>query len=294
MTFHLPAAARPTGLAYRVADLERMIGVYGDLLGLPVADRGDGEAVLAPGGGAFDLTLVEDPEARPRPYPCVGLYHVALLVPDRAALARVLRRLFERDRDADARDVPFEGFADHGVSEAAYLRDPGTNGIEVYRDRPAEAWPRDDDGMVAMVTERLDVRALLEEAGEDGPGPLDPTTRLGHVHLHVPDLAEAERFYGDGLGLQVTQRSYRGALFLSAGGPERYHHHVAVNVWAGDRRAPEGAAGLERVEWTVPEGTVEALAGNLEDVGIEHHVEGGDVVAATDPAGIEVRIEGGG
>lgn len=286
--FRLPAKSRPAAVTFRTRDPEALLGLYRDRLGLGVVEDGKSRTVLAPEDRAVSLELLHDPDAPPRPYPCVGLYHIALLVPDRAALARVLRRLLEEG----GRDVPFEGFADHGVSEAAYLRDAEVNGVELYRDRPADAWPRDDDGMVAMVTERLDVEALLAEAGDDGPAPLDPATRLGHVHLHVPDLAEAERFFADGLGLQATQRSYRGALFLSAGGPEHYHHHVAVNTWAGDRRAPDGATGLVRVEWAVPEGTAEAVAANLDEAGIEHAIEDGAVVA-TDPAGIKHRVTEG-
>jgi catechol 2,3-dioxygenase len=137
---------------------------------------------------------------------------------------------------------PLEGAADHGVSEALYLRDPEGNGIEVYRDRPDNEWPRQGE-RIAMVTGPLDLRALAEAA--PGPAPLPAGTRLGHIHLHVADLSASGGFYRERLGLQVTQSDYPGALFLSLGG---YHHHVGLNTWTS-RRAPEQATGLISFRW---------------------------------------------
>lgn len=272
----LAGTTRPVGATLRVRDLEAQLQLYRDILGLETRERGEGGVTLAPAGEAFSLRLDHVPDATPRPYPCVGLYHVALLVPDRAALAAVILRL----RQAD---WAFEGFADHGVSEAAYLRDPENNGIEIYRDRPRGDWPRDGDG-VQMYTEPLDVGALLDVADEAAP--LADGTRLGHVHLHVADLDAAEAFYRDGLGLDVTQRSYPGALFFSAGG---YHHHVACNTWAGDRRAPEDATGLTRATFEVPDGTVRDVGMRWRDQDLDVEA-GGEGAEAVDPAGVAVRV----
>ncbi len=148
-----------------------------------------------------------------------------------------------------------QGGADHGVSEALYLADPDGNGLELYRDRPRSEW-RWSDGQVAMVTDPLDAAGLLGtiSPAEGWPG-LDPRTVIGHVHLHVSDLARAETFYHGLLGLDVTQRSYPGALFLAAGG---YHHHLGVNIWAGRGAPPppEDAVGLIAFAVDVPDDDV--------------------------------------
>jgi catechol 2,3-dioxygenase len=131
---------------------------------------------------------------------------------------------------------PFQGAADHLVSEALYLTDPDGNGLELYVDRPRAAWPY-RNGQLIMATDPLDLNALLAEADQD-PAPwtgVDPGVDVGHVHLHVSDLARAEAFYSGLLGMDVTQRGYPGALFLSAGG---YHHHLGVNTWAGAGAPP--------------------------------------------------------
>lgn len=275
-TFHMPAVAGLRRLALRVRDLDAVAGFYTDALGLPARVRGAGRVELAPEGGAFTLELLHAPDAPARPHPSIGLYHFALLLPDRAALAAVIRRLAAAGRPAD-------GASDHRVSEAFYLRDPEGNGIELYRDRPRAEWPRRDGG-VDMSTEPLDVAALLAEARD--PAPLHPATAFGHIHLHVGDLADGERFYAGALGLDVTQRSYAGALFLSAGG---YHHHVGVNLWARGRRAPDGAAGLVSYAWSVPAGTLGSLRAHLDRVGVPHR-EVGPGVEIRDPAGVAVEV----
>lgn len=279
----LPEASRPIGAAFTVRDPDPVRAFWVDRLGLEVQDGAAGGSpdgfAVAPRRGGFRLGFDVDADAVPRPYPCVGLYHVALLLPDRPALAGILSRLVQED-------VAFEGFADHGVSEAAYLRDPERAGVELTADRPRDAWPRDDEGRVAMTTDPLDVEALLAEA--EAPGRLDAATRLGHVHLHVPGLDAAERFYGEGMGLDVTQRSYPGALFFSVGG---YHHHVACNSWA-PRPAPDDAAGLDRVTWSVPGDALGDVAERWDAEGFDPEV-GDGWVACTDPAGIDVRLEAG-
>jgi catechol 2,3-dioxygenase len=274
--FHMPAVAGLTHLTLRVRDLDGALRFYRDTLGLAVRARAGDRAELAPDGGAFELELVHAPQAPVRPHPSIGLYHFALLLPDRPSLAAVIRRLVEAER-------PPDGASDHGVSEAFYLDDPEGNGIELYRDRPPAEWPRRGEG-VEMTTRALDVGALLAEAPREGP--LSPRTRFGHIHLHVPDLAEGERFYAGALGLDVTQRSYSGALFLSTGG---YHHHVGINLWARGRRAPDGATGLVGYDWGVPAGTLAALRASLEASGIEYRdVPSG--IKAVDPAGVGVRV----
>jgi len=275
-TFHMPAVAGLNRLTLRVRDLDTVLKFYTDALGLPVRQRDGHRVELAPDGRAFTLELVHAPDAPVRPHPSIGLYHFALLLPDRAALAAVIRRLTAAGR-------PPDGASDHRVSEAFYLSDPEGNGIELYRDRSRAEWPARDGG-VDMSTLALDVAGLLAESRD--PGPLSPATTFGHIHLHVADLAEGERFYVGALGLDVTTRSYSGALFFSAGG---YHHHVGVNLWARGRRAPENATGLVRYGWTVPAGTLTALRAHLDGAGVPYRdVESG--IEIRDPAGVGVDV----
>ena len=275
-TFHMPADARLVSLSLRVRDLESAGRFYADVLGLPVQERRTGRIRLAPEGGDVALDLLGDPRALIRPRPSLGLYHFALLLPDRASLAGVVRRLLERR-------WPIEGASDHGVSEAFYLHDPEGNGIELYRDRPRDTW-RIEGGQVAMTTDPLDVDELL--GATPAAAPAHPETRLGHVHLHVADLTLGEQFYARMLGLAVTQRTYPGALFLAAGG---YHHHIGLNTWARGRKAPDGATGLVAYAWQVPAGTVDLLDAHLRAHAVPHG--GSDAtLAVTDPVGIRVDV----
>jgi len=276
MTFRMPPDAAPAGLTLRMRDGPQALAFYRDLLGLDAETVDGGWIRLHPGGGAMSLDLLVEPAARPRPPRAIGLYHFALLLPDRAGLAAVLRRLLE------AR-WPLDGASDHGVSEALYLQDPEGNGIELYCDRPRDRWARDRGGLV-MVTEALDISDLL--ATTPAAGPLHPGTRLGHMHLSVADLTAGEAFYAGGLGLNVIQRSYPGALFLAAGD---YHHHLGLNIWGSRRPAPDGATGLVRYVWGTPPGTGEALARHLTAQRIPFRSEDGGLVV-TDPSGIAVEI----
>jgi catechol 2,3-dioxygenase len=161
------------------------------------------------------------------------LFHAALLFPTRATLGAWLQFAAERG-------VDFEGFSDHGVSEAIYLSDPDGNGLEFYADRPFEQWPY-AKGELAMTTRPLSVRSLLAEASPAGPTPLHGAS-WGHLHLRVTDLERSESFYKEKLGVEVMQRSFPGARFLAA---DNYHHHIGLNTWGAPRRAqPEDALGL--------------------------------------------------
>jgi catechol 2,3-dioxygenase len=224
------------------------------------------------------VELFEDRGAPRRPPGTTGLFHLAVLVPDRLELARSLRRLVERR-------WPLLGASDHLVSEALYLADPEGNGIEVYSDRPRSSWRR-ADGEIQMATLPLDLRGLMRELERDArPADAAPAgaTRMGHVHLNVADLDAAEAFYAGLLGLDVTARGYPGALFLSAGG---YHHHVGLNTWAGAGAPPppEGSAGLRSFELTLPDrDALEQAVGRLRAGGVEVTVDG-DAAWAHDPS----------
>jgi len=144
----------------KVADLDRALAFYRDLLGFEVTQRYGSQAVFLAAGGYhhhIGLNTWESAGGKPPPPGATGLYHVAILYPTRAELVVALRRLLEAK-------VPLDGASDHGVSEAIYLRDPDGNGVELYWDRPREQWPRSADGVLAMFTNPLDIKALLKEA----------------------------------------------------------------------------------------------------------------------------------
>lgn len=271
----MPAAAVPAGLTLRTRDREPLFGFYRDLLGL-AASVSEGAVSLSPADGGFTLTLEIDPQAPARPARALGLYHFALLLPTRAAVAGVVRRLMEGGYEID-------GASDHIVSEAVYLRDPEGNGIELARDRPKNAW-RYANGELAMITDMLDLDGLLAETRTAFA--LHPRTRLGHVHLSVDDLSKGEAFYAGGLGLTVTQRTYPGALFLAAGG---YHHHVGMNIWGARRPAPPGAAGLVGYSWRLPKGSTAALRRHLNGAHIPYEPRPFGI-AVTDPIGLSVEL----
>lgn len=154
----------------KVSDLERSIAFYRDVLGFELTQRmGDSAAFLSAGGyhHHIGLNTWESRGGGPPPRRATGLYHAAFLYPSRAALANALRRL-------RAAGVSLDGASDHGVSEALYLHDPDGNGLELYRDRPREEWPRDDDGGLAMFTRPLDLDALLTESAGPIPGQSRP------------------------------------------------------------------------------------------------------------------------
>ncbi|MGH2990548.1 MAG: VOC family protein [Solirubrobacterales bacterium] len=208
--------------------------------------EGDGDTVRLGADGEVLIELHGDPDAPAPPPRATGLFHLAILVPSRRELADALRRVA-------GSGWPLAGASDHLVSEALYLSDPDGNGIEIYRDRPADEW-HDEDGSLRMATLPLDLRELADEAGGEGSEPdgMPVGTRVGHVHLRVADLDPAERFYAGELGFDVTTRDYPGALFVSAGD---YHHHVGLNTWAGPGAAPPppGAIGLRSFEVVLPD-----------------------------------------
>jgi catechol 2,3-dioxygenase len=227
----------------RVTDVERVLGFYRDTLGFREAWRSGGTVMLsADGRYPFALGLTSTRDAQVPGRRC-GLYHAAYLLPTRASLGRVLRRLLERE-------LALDGASDHLVSEALYLRDPEGNGVELYADRPREQWAWNDT-QVEMGTRALDLRDLLA-AGGDRSAAVPDETRLGHVHLRVSDLTRAETFYHGSAGFDVTVRRYPGALFFSAGG---YHHHLGTNVWAGEGipPAPREGPGLWYFTVRLPE-----------------------------------------
>ena len=259
-----------------VSDLDRSLRYYREAIGLEALERTAGRASLGAGGREL-LVLTEAPGARPV-QGATGLYHFALLVPERVDLARWLAHA-ARDR------VRLAGLSDHFVSEALYLSDPDGHGIEIYRDRPRDVW----EGQVGsrLTTAPLDVDDLLGELDNPAAEPFDGLpggTRMGHVHLKVASIPDALRFYRDALGFGLMAQLGGQAAFLSAGG---YHHHIGANTWesAGGAPAPPGSAALRHATIVFPDaGERERAVRRLEDAGASVEEQDGAPVV-TDPSG---------
>ncbi|WP_108512264.1 VOC family protein [Bradyrhizobium algeriense] len=219
----------------RVRNLDLVADYYRDAIGLTVLVRTATGARLGAGGvPLLDLSLRANAPAEARN--AAGLYHTAFLMPTRKDLARWLVH-------AAKNKVPLSGFADHLVSESVYLDDPEGNGIEVYADRAPETW-KWDGSSVAMATDQLDIDGLLAltDTRTTNYAKAPDDLRIGHMHLRVGDLEQADRFYGGAIGFDPT-RKRSGAAFLSSG---RYHHHLGINVWqsAGAGPRDDTATGL--------------------------------------------------
>jgi len=216
------ALTRPAHVGHShlvVKDLAAVSGFYQSMLGLKVIEKTASGEVLGVAGLPL-LTLTTDSNAQTAPRNAAGLFHTAFLMPDRTELARWLRH-------AAHNNVVLDGASDHLVSEAIYLSDPEGNGIEIYADRPHDVWKFHQDGQVEMATNRLDLQALYDSAPDDRWNGMADGTAIGHIHLQVGNIPEADAFYRDVLGLKIMAR-YPGASFFATGG---YHHHVAANIW---------------------------------------------------------------
>lgn len=260
----------------KVSDLKRSVEFYKDILGLSVLNKTERKVELTADGKTSLVTLEQPENVVKKSGRTAGLYHFAILLPDRKSLSRFLHHLLKNN-------VPF-GASDHHVSEAIYLNDPDGNGIEVYRDRPEEEWVW-KNGLVHMVTDPLDGAGILAETDEAWTK-LPRETIMGHIHLHVSNLKEAEEFYSKRLGYDIVSY-YPQAAFLSTG---RYHHHLAINTWQGTGvpPTPENSTGLRYYSVVFPdERTRMETVKRLKGMGAEVAEHGADYMAK-DPAGNQI------
>lgn len=268
-----------------VANLERQIEFYRSVVGFELHWREGETAGL--GADQTDLLRLTEDSGSSRVRGTTGLYHFAILYPNRRELARSVARLFE---------LRYPNYpTDHLMTETTYLDDPEGNGIELYVDTPERGrWDMSDDGFAAVDSqgnphsgrEPLDVEALLQNLRPDDR--LDQAapdgTVIGHVHLHVADIAQANHFYHGQLGFEIQGVSTSiGASFVSAGG---YHHHIGLNIWLGHGApAPaDGALGLRYFSILVPDAAeLGRLSGRLEQDKL-HFVKNEAGVLARDPS----------
>jgi catechol 2,3-dioxygenase len=242
----------------RVRDIDKIVVFYETQLGLQVKRRHQddyGNAVYELGFLHIDypedslLQLHHDPNAKNASPHSAGLFHFAILVPNRESLASTYLALKNSG-------VYYDGFADHLVSESLYLRDPENNGIEIYRDRPARDWPRDSEGNIMMDTLPLNLQSIVAEMDRlesKNPVAFPIGARIGHMHLKVTNLQRSIKFYHKILGFDITvDWTSMGAAFLSAGG---YHHHVGMNTWhsMNGKVHSNDVLGLESFTITVPD-----------------------------------------
>jgi catechol 2,3-dioxygenase len=242
--FRLPEKTRIGHIALGVTSLAESLAFWKDLLGFraEVLERAK-TALLFPAEGEEWVVSLREDATLPQPFGKTGLYHLAIRLPSRADLGRLLAHL-------SGAGISLEGLSDHGVSEALYLQAPDGIGVEVYIDRPREDWTI-KRGQIIMVTKDLESRRLLAEAEGTTWAGMPAGTTAGHIHLKVSNLDKAKAFYSGHLGLAVTQKGYPGALFFAAG---EYHHHVGANIWdsRNAQPAPAGTAGLRSFSLVLP------------------------------------------
>ena len=280
--FRLPSETRLGPVHLRVSDVKRSVAYYETVLGMRVLQHDRTSAILGAHGderpllGLHEKSGARASARRGR----LGLFHFAILLPDRAALGRFVKHLADIGAAA--------GAGDHIVSEAFYLQDPDDLGIEVYADRPRSTWRRQGKQLV-MGTDPVDTGSLVMAAGNADWTGMPAGTVMGHVHLHVGTIDESAAFFSEALGFDRMVWSYPGALFMAAGG---YHHHLGTNIWAGAGARPTAADEAGLVEWTieVPDAaTVDGVEQSLRGAGQSVRREGSDVLT-TDPWGTAIRV----
>ncbi len=278
----LPAAVSLGPVRLQISDLPRSLEFYTQVLGLRVIAEDPTSALL---GAADDTPLVElhaVPGTRPAGVRArLGLFHFAILLPDRVALGQFISHLSAIGARA--------GASDHFVSEALYLTDPDGLGIEIYSDRPRESW-RHEGRQLQMATEPLDMRSLVQVAASQPWRGMPAGTVMGHLHLHVGEIDRASAFYHEALGLDRMVWDYPGALFLAAGG---YHHHLGLNTWAAGA-PPAGDTDARLMAWEIRLPTaadVAAACDSLERAGFPVQLEhGGSEGIVKDPWGTPLRL----
>src|SRR5438270_9110461 len=266
-----------------VTDGDRALRFYRDYVGLTPLPSPDSAIRL--GAGARELVVLHPDAERPVVARTSGLYHLAILVPDRRELARVIARLARLQWD----QYP----TDHVMTKADYLWDPDGNGIEIYTESPEDGTmgfgngtfvAYDKDGNPRSGRDPIDLDELFSHLREDDrlDLPMPAATKMGHVHLHVADVEDALRFYHDLVGFDVMGH-VPGVGFVSAGG---YHHHLGLNTWAGEGAppAPAGSSGLRRYAIELPtQRDLDDVIGRLEDGDVGLADEDGGLAAA-DPS----------
>jgi catechol 2,3-dioxygenase len=281
MNFHREPNVFVSHVHLKVADLQRSIDFYQQVIGFQLLEQTENKASLSADGKTVLVTIEQPENIHPKQQRTTGLYHFAILLPSRSDLAKVIEHFIKIG-------YPLQGASDHLVSEALYLADPDGNGIEIYADRPSSTWKWNNEEVV-MSTERLDIEGILAEGDGKPWAGMPSDTLMGHIHLHVSELHKTEEFYCKGLGFNVVTRYGGQALFISTG---RYHHHIGLNTWNGiGAPAPsENSVGLRNFTLVYPneKARISAIA-NLEKIGAVVTKENGQYTTA-DPSGNQILL----
>ncbi|AUD12847.1 MULTISPECIES: VOC family protein [unclassified Planococcus (in: firmicutes)] len=279
MNFHQKPVHYVESLTLKVLDLKGMSRFYTEVLGFETIEQKERETILGVGGEEI-LTLQYAPEFKAKAGRFAGLYHFAVLLPNRKELGKILLHLHEQR-------IPI-GSSDHQVSEALYLSDPEGNGIEIYRDREPGEWEWRGD-QVHMTVDPLDVQEVAQASNGEKWSGMPAGTVLGHIHLHVSDLQAAHDFYTGAIGFGLVANLGNQALFVSDG---NYHHHIGLNIWNGTGipALPDQTAGLAHyVIRVADEQAQNAMRDRLQAYGADIHVDGAALETA-DPSGNRIRI----
>lgn len=279
MHFHQKPVSYVESLTLKVLDLPEMSRFYTEVLGFETIEEKENETVLGVGGEEI-LTLESAPEFKAKAGRFAGLYHFAVLLPDRKELGKILLHLHEQR-------IPV-GSSDHQVSEALYLSDPEGNGIEIYRDREPGEWEWHGD-QVHMTVDPLDVQEVAQASNGEKWSGMPVGTVLGHIHLHVSDLQAAHDFYTGAIGFGLVANLGNQALFVSDG---NYHHHIGLNIWNGTGipALPDQMAGLGHyVIRVADEQAQQAMRDRLQAYGAEVRMEGA-MLETADPSGNRICI----
>ncbi|NKE07523.1 VOC family protein [Mesobacillus selenatarsenatis] len=282
MSFHQPPVTFVSQVNLKVQSLERSLAFYQEVIGLKVYEKTDNSALLTADGKKVLLNIEKPSDVIPKKGRTTGLYHFALLLPNRSDLAKILKHFLQTG-------YPLQGASDHLVSEALYLADPDGNGIEIYTDRPASEWEWNEQHVV-MATQALDAEDLLAEGADQSWNGLPEGTVMGHIHLHVAELAKTEEFYTKGLGFEVVSRYGPQALFISSG---KYHHHIGLNTWngVGAPKPSANSVGLESYTLVLAdEGNLKNTVNRLRGIGAAVEEEKG-IFITEDPSGNRIRLE---
>jgi len=281
MGFHTKPTTFVGHVKIKVENLQRSLKFYQDVLGFDILDQTSSTIKLTSDGKTSILSIEQPDNVIPKQGRTTGLYHFAILLPERKDLANIVIHLVNNG-------IKF-GSSDHLVSEALYLNDPDGNGIEIYIDREPSKWSwRGEE--VAMTVDPLNFENLLAAFKPDEKWQGMPVgTVMGHIHLHVSELKKTEEFYVKGLGFDVVNRYGGQALFLSSG---KYHHHIGVNTWNGTGAPTPSANSVGLESYTLIFATEEVrnqVLVNLKKIGVNVR-EVNNSFITHDPSGNQVEL----
>ena len=279
--FHTNPNTFPTHVALRIMNFNKSLEFYQNIMGFKVLEKSEKSAILTADGINPLISLEEPANIKKKELRKTGLYHFAILLPSRKDLGKFIKHLMKTG-------YPIIGASHHGVSEAIYLQDIDDNGIEVYADTPVSNW-KWENNFIDMYTKALDIKSIVAESSDEVWEEIPRETILGHIHLHVRDLDEAERFYVEGLGFDVVSKIPNQATFISTGG---YHHHIAFNIWNGKNIPPasENSVGMKYFTLKLPDQkSRHDVIDRLSSLGYEVKFENEDFVTK-DPSKNEIHL----